>query len=71
MGHVGQIVINALCQCEVSLGNAIGIVAGEPDLHRVVDVIPVGVVVLLFSAFRHMAHELPGSFEVAELEVSG
>jgi hypothetical protein len=29
------------------------------------------VVVLLFSAFRHMAHELPGSFEVGELKVSG
>ena len=60
-----------LYQCEVALGDAVGIVAGKPDLHRAVDVVPVGVVVLLLRTVRHVAHELPGSFEVGELQVTG
>ena len=71
MGHTGQIPINALHQREVALSNAVGIVAGKSDLHRVVDVVPVGVVVLLLRTVRHVAHEFPSSFEVGELQVSG
>ena len=71
MGHTGQIPINALYQCEVALSDAVGIVAGKPDLHNTVDVVPIGVVVLLLRTVRHVAHELPGRFEVGELEVSG
>ena len=71
MGRVSQILINALHQCEVALSDAVGIVAGKSDLHRAVDVIPVGVMVLLLSTVRNVAHELPGRFEVGDLQVSG
>ena len=68
---VGQILIDALCQCEVALSDTVGIVAGKPDLDRAVDVVPVGMMVLLVSTVRHMVHELPSSFEVGELKISG
>ena len=49
MELVGQVLINALYQCKVALGDAVGIVAGKSDLHRAVDVVPVGVMVLLLA----------------------
>ena len=67
----GQILIDAFCHCEVALSDAVGIVAGNPDLHSAVDVVPVGVMVLLLRTVRHVAHELPGGFEVGELQISG
>ena len=69
--YVGQILIDAFCQCEVALSDAIGIVTGKSDLHRAVDVVPIGMMVLLFSTVRHVAHELPSSFEVSKLKISG
>ena len=71
MELVGQVLINASYQCKVALGDAVGIVAGKSDLHRAVDVVPVGMMVLLFSTVRHVAHELPSSFEVSKLKISG
>ena len=69
--YVGQILIDAFCQCEVALSDAVGIVTGQSDLHSVVDVVPVGMMVLLLSTVRHMAHELPSSLEVSKLKISG
>ena len=71
MELVGQVLINAFYQCKVALGDAVGIVAGKSDLHRAVDVVPVGVMVLLLRTVRHVAHELPGSCEIGELQVAG
>ena len=71
MGHIGQKLINAVYQREVSLSDTPGIVAGKPDLYGVVNVIPVRMMILLLSAVRHVAHELPGSLEVGKLKVSG
>ena len=68
---VGQILIDVFYQHEVALSDTVGIVAGKPDLHRAVDIVPIGMMVLLLSTVRHVAHELPSSFEVSELEISG
>ena len=68
---VGQILIDAFYQREVALSDAVGIVAGKPDLHRAIDVVPIGMMVLLLSSVRHVANELPSSFEVSKLKISG
>ena len=53
---------------EVALGDAVGIVGGQGDVHAVVDVAPLGMVVVLLGIERQLCHERKGLFEVAEEE---
>ena len=53
----------------VALGQAIGVVGGEGDLHTVVNVEPFRMVVMLLSEQRDDGHEGEGLFEITELDL--
>ena len=57
---IGEILIDAGSESEVPNSNAIGIVTGKSDLNRIVDVVPVRVMVLRLCAVGNVAHERPG-----------